>query len=173
MKLLRDREIYDQFTALYLTKAEHLVWIATANIKSTGIHEKGRFNSFVDSMAAMVGRGVNFRIIHSEIPSAPFRERYEQLDVDGGLSAGVEFLHCIRVHAKIFIVDAKVALIGSANLTGAGIGAKAQTRRNFELGILLEDETETLPMMHYFDHIWMGGPCPKCGRRELCPAPPV
>ena len=173
MKLLCDRDIYTEFTAPFLTTAQHLVWIATANIKSTGIREKGRFISFVDHMAAMVNRGVNLRIIHSELPSAPFRERYEQLDIDGRLSAGVEFLHCIRMHAKIFIVDGKVGLIGSANLTGAGIGAKASTRRNFEIGIFLENEREIRPLMAYFDNVWMGGPCPKCRRRELCPAPPV
>ena len=49
--------------------------------------------SFVDIMATLVNRGVAFRIIHAEIPSRPFRERYDQLDTKGQLSAGVEFLH--------------------------------------------------------------------------------
>ncbi|MFH1115924.1 MAG: phospholipase D family protein [Pseudomonadota bacterium] len=171
MKLLRNREIYEQFTETHLAKARQFVWIATANVKGTNVLYKGRFLSFVDIMASMVNRGVAFRIIHSEIPSKPFRERYDQLDSKGQLSAGVEFLHCIRMHAKAFIIDGERALVGSPNLTGAGIGAKSGANRNFELAMLFEGEQEVLPFLDYFDYCWMGGPCPQCGRRDLCPAP--
>jgi phosphatidylserine/phosphatidylglycerophosphate/cardiolipin synthase-like enzyme len=173
MRLLRDREIYEQFTETRLSAAKQMVWIATANVKTTGLRHMGRFFSFVDYMAAQVNRGVTFRIIHAELPSAPFRRRYEQLDAKGQLSAGVEFLHCIRMHAKMFIVDGTVALVGSANLTGAGIGAKGRRKRNFELAFLVEGKEETEPYMEYFDFVWMGGPCPTCERRDLCPGPPV
>lgn len=171
MILLRDREIYKQFTATHLVQAEKFIWIATANIKGTGLLYRGRFMSFVDFMAVLVNRGVSFRVIHAELPSAPFRTRYEQLDERGQLSAGVEFLHCIRMHSKIFIVDARVALVGSPNLTGAGIGAKSDKNRNFEMAFLFEGEEETAPFMDYFDLLWMGASCGDCGRRDLCPAP--
>ncbi len=171
MTPLLDREIYDKFTRTHLVQARHFVWIATANIKSTGLLFQRRFISFVDLMAVLVNRGVSFRVIHADLPSAPFRSRYEQLDAKGQLSAGVEFLHCIRMHAKIFIVDGTVALVGSSNLTGAGIGAKGDVNRNFEVAFLFEGPEETEPFMNYFDNVWMGAPCPKCGRRDLCPAP--
>jgi phosphatidylserine/phosphatidylglycerophosphate/cardiolipin synthase-like enzyme len=173
MKLLFDRDIYEGFTQAYLVKASRFVWIATANVKGTGILYRGKFMTFVDLMASLVSRGVSFRIIHAELPSAPFRRRYEQLDGSGLLSAGVEFLHCIRMHAKIFVVDGEAALVGSPNLTGAGIGAKSEKNRNFEIGFLLEGKPEVEPFMDYFDYLWMGGPCPSCGRRDLCPAPPA
>jgi phosphatidylserine/phosphatidylglycerophosphate/cardiolipin synthase-like enzyme len=171
MTPLRDREIYDRFTETHMGQARRFVWIATANIKATGLMYQRKFISFVDLMAVLVNRGVSFRVIHAELPSSPFRTRYEQLDTHGQLSAGVEFLHCIRMHAKVFIVDGRVALVGSANLTGAGIGAKAATSRNFELAFLFEGEEETTPFMDYFDNLWMGTPCPDCRRRSLCPAP--
>ncbi len=173
MKLLLDRDIYEGFTQLHLIKASRFVWIATANMKGTGLLYKGKFMTFVDVMASLVGRGVSFRIIHAELPSAPFRRRYEQLDGSSRLSAGVEFLQCIRMHAKLFIVDGVTAFAGSANLTGAGIGAKSEKNRNFEIGFLFEDPRETEPFVDYFDYLWMGGPCPDCGRRDLCPAPPA
>ncbi|MGO9568814.1 MAG: phospholipase D-like domain-containing protein, partial [Desulfomonilaceae bacterium] len=147
MKLLFDRDIYESFTEVHLTKARRFVWISTANVKGTGLRYQGRFMSFVDLMASLVNRGVSFRIIHAELPSRPFRERYEQIDSKGQLSAGVEFLHCIRMHAKIFIIDGRIALAGSPNLTGAGIGAKAKTKRNFEAAFLFEGEKETEPFM--------------------------
>jgi len=43
----------------------------------------------------------------------------------------------------MMVFDYKVAYIGSANLTGAGIGMKSPLRRNFEAGILT-DEPELL-----------------------------
>lgn len=171
MITLLDRDIYDKFTRTHLTQARRFVWIATANIKSTGLLYQRRFVSFVDMMAILVNRGVSIRVIHSELPSAPFRARYEQLDAKGQLSAGVEFLHCIRMHAKIFIVDGTVALVGSPNLTGAGIGAKGDGNRNFEVAFLLQGREETEPFVNYFDNVWMGASCGQCGRRELCPAP--
>lgn len=171
MQPIFDREIYERFTGKALLTAQRYIWIATANIKGTVVRYQSRYIQFVDFMAVYVSLGVGFRIIHAELPSAPFRARYEELDQSGDLSAGVEFLHCIRMHAKMFIIDGRTALVGSANLTGAGIGAKARTRRNFEIGFLLEGERETEPFVRYFDYIWMGGHCPDCGRRNLCPAP--
>ncbi|MBI4964794.1 MAG: phospholipase D family protein [Desulfomonile tiedjei] len=173
MRILRDREIYEEFTETMLVRAQRFVWIATANIKGTGLRYRNKFISFVDLMAILVNRGVSFRIIHAELPSGPFRERYEQLDTKGQLSAGVEFLQCIRMHAKIFIVDGQVALVGSPNLTGAGIGAKGKAKRNFEIAFLFEGEEETEPFVDYFDYVWMGAHCTSCDRRELCPAPPA
>lgn len=171
MKVLRDRDIYDQFTTTHLVRAERFVWIATANLKATALRYGNRFISFPDLMSILVNRGVSLRIIHAELPSRPFRDKYEHLDMRGRLSAGVEFLHCIRVHAKIFIVDGSVAFVGSPNLTGAGIGAKSASRRNFEIGFLCEGEQDTVPFMEYFDDIWMGGRCNCCGLKDVCPAP--
>lgn len=171
MKTLWDRDIFEKFSETHLCKAEHFVWIATANIKMTFVRYKSKFISFPDLMAVLINRGVTFRIIHAEAPSRPFRDRYERIDLKGKLSAGVEFLQCPRMHAKIFIVDGTVALVGSANLTGAGIGAKSSRKRNFEVGFLIEDRHTVEPFVNYFDLIWMGGHCSDCGHREICPGP--
>ena len=40
----------------------------------------------------------------------------------------------------------KRAYFGSANLTGAGMGAKGDTRRNFENGILTDDPAFVEPL---------------------------
>lgn len=50
------------------------------------------------------------------------------------LAAGVEVRHAARVHAKCFFVGSR-AMLGSANLTGAGLGSSATSNR--ELGIAL------------------------------------
>lgn len=52
------------------------------------------------------------------------------------LDAGIEIRHVERLHAKCFIVGTQ-AMLGSANLTGAGLGSSAN--RNRELGVMLDD----------------------------------
>jgi phosphatidylserine/phosphatidylglycerophosphate/cardiolipin synthase-like enzyme len=171
MKILFDRRIYTEFTEVYPRRAQDFIWIATANIKATALRYDNRFISFVDLIAILAAKGVAFRIIHSELPSAPFRERYDELDERGILSANVEFLYCVRLHTKMFLIDGDAALLGSPNLTGAGMGAKSANKRNFEIGFLFEGKTEVRPFMNYFDNIWMGAKCPDCKRKDHCPAP--
>lgn len=50
----------------------------------------------------------------------------------------MERILCPRVHLKSLIIDGRFAYVGSANLTGAGMGAKSDRRRNFESGIITD-----------------------------------
>jgi phosphatidylserine/phosphatidylglycerophosphate/cardiolipin synthase-like enzyme len=43
----------------------------------------------------------------------------------------------LRIHAKVLLADARVALIGSANITGAGLG------KNLEVGVLINSDGVT------------------------------
>ena len=61
--------------------------------------------------------------------------------------------------------------MGSANLTGAGVGMKAETTRNFEAGILTDDPQIVEQAMNQFDEVWMGKHCKTCKRREYCGDP--
>jgi hypothetical protein len=69
------------------------------------------------------------------------------------------------------IVDCAWMYLGSANLTGAGLGAKGQTRRNFELGVITRAAPLIDAVMEQFNAIWEGRHCPTCGRRNVCPVP--
>ena len=53
------------------------------------------------------------------------------------LDAGVEVRHTERLHAKCFIVGSR-AMIGSANLTGAGLGSSANPNRELGVSLTLE-----------------------------------
>ena len=52
------------------------------------------------------------------------------------LAAGVEVRHTERLHAKCFMVGSR-AMLGSANLTGAGLGSSASPNR--EMGVELDN----------------------------------
>lgn len=75
---------------------------------------------------------------------------------------------CPRVHFKILIFDCEIAYIGSANLTGAGLGMKGATTRNFEAGILTDAPALVDAAADQFDAVWHGVPCKKCRRKSFC-----
>ena len=66
---------------------------------------------------------------------------------------------------------AKRRILGSANLTGAGIGMKADGTPNFEAGILTDDPEIVEQAMNQFDEVWMGKHCTTCKRKDFCPDP--
>jgi phosphatidylserine/phosphatidylglycerophosphate/cardiolipin synthase-like enzyme len=68
----------------------------------------------------------------------------------------------------MIIFDLETVYIGSANLTGAGIGMKGPNRRNFESGILTNEAKIVEAAIEQFDTLWMGTHCAKCGRKEFC-----
>ena len=60
------------------------------------------------------------------------------------------------VHFKLIIIDSTIAYVGSANLTGAGMGMKSPKKRNFEAGILTDDPEMFEAAIEQFDNVWIG-----------------
>ncbi|SFE52555.1 PLD-like domain-containing protein [Blastococcus tunisiensis] len=68
------------------------------------------------------------------------------------LAAGVELRSLSQLHAKVFLGDDAFGLIGSANLTDAGLGGTGG-KSNVELGVLL-DGTQQQEASKHFDGWW-------------------
>lgn len=177
LKLIRDREHYDVLVQRVIAKARVSLWIATANVKELRIEApvgsraraRGRYVSFLDLLADLAARGVELRLLHAGVPSRMFRA---ELDRHDKLKAGgLEMRCCPRVHLKMIAVDGASLYLGSANLTGAGLGAKGEGRRNFEVGVLLDDDVLLDEMQGVFDRIWTGKECKGCRLRDVCPRP--
>ena len=177
LALLHDRAHYEVLVAGEIAAAKVSVWIATANVKGlmieaprgTRARARDRYVSILDLFERLAARGVELRLLHSGVPSGPFTaelKRHPDL-VKGGLA----IRRCPRVHLKMIAVDGAVLYLGSANLTGAGLGAKGDGRRNFEAGILTGDEQLLDEMQGVYDRIWTGRECPACKLRDLCPRP--
>lgn len=66
------------------------------------------------------------------------------------------------------MVDGTFAYSGSANLTGAGMGAKSESRRNFETGFITSDKNLIHQIAGQFDDVWMGKFCKACQRKQFC-----
>ena len=140
------------------------LWIGTADIKDLYVGDR----PFLGILADLIGKGREVRLIHAKEPGPNFREDFDHYPV---LFTGLERVLCPRVHFKIIIFDLKVAYIGSANLTGAGLGMKSTRNRNFEAGILTDDPALVEAAINQFDAIWAGFQCKTCGRKKFCTDP--
>lgn len=65
------------------------------------------------------------------------------------------------------------AYVGSANLTGAGLGMKGERNRNFEAGVLTNAPSFVEQAINQFDFVWNGSQCKKCERKRFCPDSPL
>lgn len=144
------------------------LWIGTADIKDLYIEENGKAIPFLEMLAKLIKKGVAVRLIHAKEPGPVFREEFDKYPA---LYEGLERVLCPRVHFKMMVFDGKEAYIGSANLTGAGIGMKAEGTRNFEAGILTDEPEIVEQAMTQFDEVWMGKHCKTCKRKDFCPDP--
>ncbi|MDZ8118092.1 phospholipase D-like domain-containing protein [Pontiella agarivorans] len=165
---LHNRQIYEEVIQGLIPEAAEYIWIATADIKDMHVSDHGNFRPFLGILSDLVGRGVGIRLLHAKEPGENFRRDF---DCYPNLIQGLERNICPRVHLKTIVVDGRAAYLGSANLTGAGMGAKSANRRNFESGILTRDPQLLAGIMNQFDEIWMGARCDACQRRSFCADP--
>ncbi len=174
---MADADHYTELVLKAMVGARVSLWIATANVKEMRIESpigtrdraRGRFMSILETLEGLAARGVELRLLHAGVPSRFFRAelaRRKRL-----LRGGLAMRQCPRVHLKLVAVDGGLLYLGSANFTGAGLGAKAEGRRNFELGLLTDDEVWLDAAQARFDRIWSGRECKGCKLRGECPKP--
>ena len=144
------------------------LWIGTADIKDLYVEVGKEKKPFLALVAQLIRRGVEVRLIHAKEPGQNFREDFDRYPI---LYDRLERVLCPRVHFKILVFDCKEVYVGSANLTGAGIGMKGDDKRNFEAGILTDDPEIVEQAMNQFDDVWIGKHCKTCLRRDFCPDP--
>ena len=169
IKYISDSTHYKEVLSR-VPNVKHSLWIGTADIKNLYIEDGGQTKPFLAMLAKLIRQGVEVRLIHAKEPGPNFREDFDKYPI---LYDGLERVLCPRVHFKIIVFDCKEVYIGSANLTGSGIGMKAEGTRNFEAGILTDDPQIVEQAMNQFDDVWIGKHCKKCKRRDFCTDPIV
>lgn len=168
-ELLSGIELYREVILRRLAGAREAVWISTANVKEMFIEREGEYRSILELFEELCGRGVELRLLHAELPSRPFRASFDR--IKALWSGGLHLKICPRVHFKAVIVDHAWVYLGSANLTGAGLGAKQEGKRNFELGFVTEDFEIIDRSVALFQSVWSGAECAACKLRAVCPDP--
>ncbi len=146
------------------------LWIGTADIKDLYVKDGRGTKPLLEVLSDLAKRGVAIRLIHAKEPGPAFREDFDKYPA---LIEGLERVLCPRVHFKIIIFDLKTAYVGSANLTGAGLGMKGENTRNFEAGVLSSNKDFVKNAATQFDEVWMGAHCKSCKRKQFCSDPIV
>lgn len=164
IEYIADKEHYTKVLTL-CEKVKHDLWIGTADLKDLYVKGGRDVVPFLSVLDKLVKRGVEVRLLHAKEPGENFRADFDRYP---GLWSRLERKLCPRVHFKIMVFDCSVAYIGSANLTGAGIGMKGEGNRNFEAGILTDDPMLVDAAANHIDSVWQGVHCKKCRRKDFC-----
>ncbi len=167
----QNRELHT-FLLEALQGARKTLWIATADLKDMYVPWGRTYKPIPVVLADLVRRGVSVRLLHAKEPGPRFRADFDKCPelIESDL---FERALCVRVHMKAVIADGTSAYVGSANITGAGLGAKNDDRRNFEAGIITREPALVRPLAEFFDQIFRGEFCRTCERRDVCPDPIV
>jgi phosphatidylserine/phosphatidylglycerophosphate/cardiolipin synthase-like enzyme len=166
-ELVVDGEHFERIVRRGMMKAGVSLEIMTADFKAMLVPKGGgQAESIVEIFRKLADRGVEIRLLHAGTPSgAALRELKRRLP------RGLTIRRCPRLHAKAVIVDSSAMYLGSANLTGAGLGAKADGRRNFEMGIWTQSPQLIESVLDQFNRLWEGDRCRDCKRKDVCPVP--
>jgi phosphatidylserine/phosphatidylglycerophosphate/cardiolipin synthase-like enzyme len=146
--------------------------ILTADFKAMLVplgRKRARARSVIELFRSLARKGVEIRILHAGTPSGPALVELKKISLEEG--GRLMIRRCPRVHAKAVIVDARAMYLGSANLTGAGLGAKGADKRNFEMGIWTGAAPLIEGVLEQFNALWEGHRCRKCRRKDVCPVP--
>ena len=173
LELVLNDEHLSEVLGRALGSCRRRLFIATADVKDLHLPVGGpacggrrKARSIVKVFAELSARGVEIHLLHSGVPSGPFLAELKR-----GVPRGLTMRRCTRTHAKVVIADGTWMYLGSANLTGAGLGAKSARRRNFEAGVVTDDVSLIDPVADMLAEVFEGGACPSCGRKPECPVP--
>ena len=164
-ELILNEEIYKKVILELVPQTKRFLWIGTADIKDLYVAKGKNMVPFLELLSDLLRKGVEIRLVYAKEPGPAFRKDFDHYP---NLIQGLEQMHCPRVHFKTIISDGKKAFTGSANLTGAGMGAKSIHNRNFEAGILTSEPVFIEKLMQQFDQLWIGDNCKGCGRKQFC-----
>lgn len=165
LEFITDRQIYEKVLRDRIPRTRNFLWLGTADLKDLHVDKGGRMVPFLEILSDLAARQVEIRLLHAKEPGPAFRRDFDRYP---NLIKGMERILCPRTHFKSVIIDGEFAYSGSANLTGAGMGAKSTEKRNFEAGIITDESGIVGKIMEQFDTIWRGEYCANCRRKKFC-----
>jgi phosphatidylserine/phosphatidylglycerophosphate/cardiolipin synthase-like enzyme len=168
LSFVADGQHHERVVQQGMLEAKISIDIATADFKAMLVPTKGRRRapSIIEHLRRLADRGVEIRLLHAGTPSAAALRELKK-----ALPQGLTIRRCPRLHAKAVVVDCRRMYLGSANLTGAGLGAKGQEKRNIEWGIWTESSVLIDQVLEQFNALWEGHRCKGCKRKDVCPVP--
>jgi len=165
MQLIQNEDHYKYVVEEGILLAKKSIWIATANLKDMQIAMcNKKYKSIATYLNELAERGIEIKLLHGGDPSKNFIKSLSLNNIEPNF----KFKQCPRNHFKTVIIDNKYMYLGSANLTGAGIGTKNPKKRNFELGFITKDKKVIDEVQSLFNLIWENELCNDCLQKRYC-----
>ena len=158
LKYVSDSEHYS-IVFSKMTQVSKSLKITSCNLKNFTVHgidSNGKDVSvrFAEFLLDLCNRGVKVQIacmkpywffayMHDNLPELENHPNFDLRQQN-------------YMHMKVFIYDDEVAYIGSANLTGAALGLRANGKRNHEAGILVKGNDIFKAALDHFNRVWTG-----------------
>ncbi|WP_281873135.1 phospholipase D-like domain-containing protein [Brachybacterium paraconglomeratum] len=122
-----------------IESAAHWLWDAVAQVDGDVVLTSPYLSNDIcqEIASAASGSSRSWRLVTTLDASAVAGGYLSIQGLKAMLGAGVEVVHTDRLHAKCFVIGSR-AMLGSANLTGAGLGSRPSP--NHELGVELDPE---------------------------------
>src|SRR5688500_14302975 len=167
-QLVVDAQHHQRVVVEGMLAAKTSLDIATADFKAMLVPQPHTRTapSIVEHFRRLAKRGVEIRLLHAGTPSSAALGELKR-----ELPDNLTIRRCPPLHAKAVIVDCVSMYLGSANLTGAGLGAKADGKRNFEWGMWTAAPGLIDAILDQFNMLWEGRRCKTCRRKDVCPVP--
>ncbi len=159
-RIITNKEHYDEVVKR-ICEAKSSIKIMTANFKRFRLKptaEQGvnytNGTPFIECLMDKAVHGVSVQVICSN-PSESFTEEWQEYYQQMGEPELFEYQFSDRNHSKVYIIDDKVAYVGSANVTKAGL--RQLNDANYEAGILTENPELVSSINDFFTEVWSKG----------------
>ena len=162
--LMSAGEIHDRIRRELPSTRTSLI-IATALAKEARFDLGGESQSLLTILDELIGRGVNVFLLLGGCPSLPFIRSWIEY---ASTREKLQWRLCARNHLKALIIDERVIYYGSANVTGAGMGARHDGKRNYEMGTWTRDQRVIQMVARAIRKIWLEEGCDDCMARKTC-----
>jgi phosphatidylserine/phosphatidylglycerophosphate/cardiolipin synthase-like enzyme len=158
-RLVTNQEHYDKVVQI-ICGAKSSIKIMTANFKRFRLKPTAmqgvNYNDgtpFIEYLMDKAAHGVSVQIVCSN-PSESFTEEWQEYYREMGEPDLFEYQFSDRNHSKVYIIDDKIAYVGSANVTKAGL--RQLNDANYEAGILTENPELVTSIKDFFSMVWEG-----------------
>ena len=142
---------YMQRVPALLEGAEACIRVAMFQLQIRGKRARGASRELAIKLAAKALEGKDVRVLLNVAPGKAKVAAYNR-GAAVWLQARKVKVRCLMpariCHAKLVIVDDKLAVIGSHNW---GVGSMTQ---NFEVSVVIRDEVQVGRLVEYFDTLW-------------------
>ncbi len=170
IELMQDACIHQRVIREELPAVQRSVLIVSALMKQTSVKNKqGHFVPFLAILDDLLARGASVSLLFAGRPSLPF---LQSLGEYPRVMREARARICARNDMKLVLLDGGLAsqrlYLGSANLTGAGLGSQGSSRRNFEFGLLTQDPALVDWVSAMVAPIWTFQTCKNCRAKRLC-----